>query len=179
MKPLDIFAQKIDAANTMIGRTTAWLALIMVLVQFVVVMMRYVFGVGSIMMQESVIYMHALLFMLGAGYTLLQGGHVRVDIFYREAPLRRKALTDFAGVWIFLVPVCVVIWWYSWRYVANSWSVFEGSKETSGIQGVFVLKTAILVFAGLMVLQGLSLAARSLLILLGAEPEAKPETGLT
>ena len=81
MKPLDIFAQKIDAANSVIGRTTAWLALIMVLVQFVVVMMRYVFGVGSIMMQESVIYMHAFLFMLGAGYTLLQGGHVRVDIF--------------------------------------------------------------------------------------------------
>lgn len=171
MKPLDIFAQKIDAANTMIGRTTAWLALIMVLVQFVVVMMRYVFGVGSIMMQESVIYMHAFLFMLGAGYTLLQGGHVRVDIFYREAPLRRKAFTDLAGVLVFLVPVCVVIWWFSWRYVANSWNVFEGSRETSGIQGVYILKTVILAFAGLMVLQGLSLAARCLLTLLGAKPE--------
>ena len=72
---------------------------------------------------------------------------------------------------VFLLPVCLVIWWFSWRYVANSWSVFEGSRETSGIQGVYILKTVILAFAGLMVLQGLSLAARCLLTLLGAEPE--------
>ena len=170
MNSLENAANRIDRLNNWVGRTTAWLALIMVIVQFSVVVMRYVFGVGSIMMQESVIYMHALLFLIGAGYTLLQGGHVRVDVFYRDATPRKKAMTDLIGVFVFLVPVCFIIWWFSWPYVLNSWAVFEGSRETSGIQGVFVLKTAILAFAALVVLQGISLALRCILTLNGAPP---------
>lgn len=169
MNSLNGIAGKIDAANDWIGRTVAWLAVFMVLVQFSAVVLRYVFGIGSIWMQESVIYMHAFLFMVGAGYTLLQGGHVRVDIFYREAPPKRKALTDLIGVFVFLIPVCVTIWLFSWGYVVRSWEVLEGSKETSGIQGVFLLKSAILVFAALVTLQGISLAARSLLVLAGSK----------
>ena len=162
-------AQRIDALNENIGKAVAWLALLMVIVQFIVVIMRYVFGIGSIFMQESIIYLHATVFMLGAGYTLLHNGHVRVDIFYREASPRRKAVVDIVGVAIFLIPVCALIWWGSWPYVANSWRVFEGSRETSGIQAVFLLKTVILVFVVLVVLQGISLAIRSLLILAGVE----------
>ncbi|MDP6427967.1 MAG: TRAP transporter small permease subunit [Rhodospirillales bacterium] len=142
----------------------------MVIIQFVVVVMRYVFGVGSIMMQESVIYLHAILFMIGAGYTLLYGGHVRVDIFYRDASARGKAILDLIGIAVFLLPVCILIWWFSWRYVGASWAVFEGSKETSGIQAVFLLKSTILAFAALMGLQGISLAIHSILVLIGAEP---------
>ena len=167
-------ARYIDAVNDSIGKGVAWLALAMVLVQFTVVVMRYVFGIGSIFMQESIIYLHATVFMLGAGYTLLHGGHVRVDIFYREASARRKAVVDLLGVAFFLMPVCVLIWWASWPYVANSWRVFEGSREVSGIPAVFLLKTVILVFVALVVMQGISLAIRSLLILLGAE---KPQSG--
>ena len=162
-------AQRIDALNENIGKAVAWLALLMVIVQFIVVIMRYVFGIGSIFMQESIIYLHAIVFMLGAGYTLLHNGHVRVDIFYREASPRRKAVVDILGVAIFLIPVLALIWWGSWPYVANSWRVFEGSRETSGIQAVFLLKTVILVFVVLVVLQGISLAIRSLLILAGVE----------
>ncbi len=162
-------AQRIDALNENIGKAVAWLALLMVIVQFIVVIMRYVFGIGSIFMQESIIYLHATVFMLGAGYTLLHNGHVRVDIFYREASPRRKAVVDLLGVMIFLIPVLALIWWGSWPYVANSWRVFEGSRETSGIQAVFLLKTVILVFVVLVVLQGISLAIRSLLILAGVE----------
>ncbi len=162
-------ARGIDALNENIGKAVAWLALLMVLVQFAVVILRYVFGIGSIFLQESIIYLHAVVFMLGAGYTLLHGGHVRVDIFYREASPRRKALVDLLGVVVFLVPVCALIWWASWPYVANSWRVFEGSRETSGIQAVFLLKTVILVFVALMVLQGISMAINSLLTLAGIE----------
>lgn len=162
-------AQRIDALNENIGKVVAWLALMMVIVQFIVVIMRYVFGIGSIFMQESIIYLHAVVFMVGAGYTLLHNGHVRVDIFYREASPRRKAVVDLVGVVIFLIPVCALIWWASWPYVASSWEVFEGSRETSGIQAVFLLKTVILVFVALVVLQGISLAIRSLLILAGVE----------
>ena len=167
MNPLVSLCRAIDATNEKIGRGVAWVALAMVLIQFLVVVMRYVFGIGSIMMQESVVYMHAILFMVGAGYTLLHGGHVRVDVFYRDASPRKKAMVDLAGGIVFLLPVCSLIVWSSWAYVASSWRVFEGSKETSGIQAVFLLKTVILVFAVLVLLQGVSLILKSFLTLYG------------
>lgn len=179
MQALISFAKAIDALNQRIGSWVAWLALIMVLVQFVVVLMRYVFGMGSIAMQESIIYMHGILFMVGAGYTLLHGGHVRVDIFYREATPKHKAKVDIFGVLAFLLPVCVLLWFYSWPYVVNSWNVYEGSKETSGIQAVFLLKTIVLVFVVLIALQGISLAIHSLGVLLDKEapgPKEEPES---
>ena len=160
----------IDAVNEGIGRLVAWLTLAMVLVQFIVVVQRYVFGVGSILMQESVTYMHALVFMVGAGYTLLHEGHVRVDVIYREASWRFKAWVDMLGALLLLLPVCAVIFIWSWGYVANAWAVLEGSKETSGLPGIYLLKTVILVFAGLVGLQGLSMLLRSALRLLGALP---------
>ena len=91
----------IDVVNEHVGRVASWLALLMVLLQFVVVVMRYIFGWGFIAMQEGVIYLHATLFLVGAGYTLLHGGHVRVDIFYRDARPRRRALIDLLGVILF------------------------------------------------------------------------------
>lgn len=162
-------ARLIDRINDRIGRAVAWLALVMVLVQFVIVVQRYVFGIGSIWMQESMVYMHATLFMLAAGYTLLHNGHVRVDIFYREASPRRKALTDLAGALFFLLPMCAATAWLAWPYVANSWAIFEGSKETSGIHAVFLLKSVILAFAVLVALQGISLAIHAVRVLKGDE----------
>lgn len=167
-------ARAIDWVNTRIGLGVAWLALFMVLVQFALVVMRYVFGIGSIMTQESLIYAHGLLFMVVAGYTLMQGGHVRVDIFYREAPARRKAMVDLFGVCVLLIPVCLLIWAYSLPYVVSAWQVFEGSRETSGIPGIFLLKSAILVFVVLVVLQGIALAFRSVLVLAGLRADAGP-----
>ncbi len=167
MSQLASLARIIDAVNEWVGRTIAWAALAMVLVQFTVVVLRYVFGFGSILMQESVIYLHAILFMIGAGYTLLHEGHVRLDIFYRDTSVRTKALVDLWGSIGLLIPVTVLIWWSSWPYVAGSWKVLEGSKETSGIHAVFLLKTVILVFAALMLVQGISLMAKSILTLKG------------
>lgn len=175
MQALISVAKAIDSLNQHIGRWIAWLALIMVLVQFVVVLMRYVFGMGSIAMQESIVYMHGILFMVGAGYTLLHGGHVRIDIFYREAAPRHKAKVDIFGVLVFLLPVCILIWIYSWPYVANAWAVYEGSKETSGIQAVFLLKTVVLVFCILVALQGISMLIHSLAVLLEKEPPQPSE----
>jgi TRAP-type mannitol/chloroaromatic compound transport system permease small subunit len=169
-------ADLIDYTNDRVGRTVAWLALFMVLVQFALVLMRYVFGIGSIMTQESVTYAHGALFMIGAGYTLLVGGHVRVDVFYREASPRRKAIVDLCGVVFLLIPVCLLIWRYSLPYVLSSWAVLEGSRETSGIQGVYLLKTCILIFVVLMILQGISLAFRSALVLAGVRDNAGPAT---
>ena len=167
---LSLFARAIDRLNETIGVTVAWLALFTVLIEFTVVLMRYVFGVGSVKMQESIVYMHATMFMVAAGYTLLHNGHVRCDIFYAAAPPRRKALIDLIGVFIFLLPMCALIAWAAWPYVAAAWAVREGSQEGSlGIPGVFLLKTIILVFAGLLALQGIALALHSTLRLAGVE----------
>lgn len=172
MKALQLFARAVDALNERIGRSVAWLALLMVLTQFVVVVMRYVFGIGSVIMQESIVYMHATLFLVVAGYTLLCDGHVRCDIFYADAKPKRKALIDLFGVFVFLLPMCALIGWTAWPYVVASWSVYEGSPEGGlGIPAVYLLKSTILVFAVLVALQGLSLAVHSLLRLTEVESQ--------
>ena len=171
MEVIASLARGIDELNERVGRFVAWAALLMVLVQFGVVLLRYVYGLNFIFMQESIVYLHAILFMLGAGYTLLHGGHVRVDIFYASAKPRAKAWIDLIGVVIFLIPVCAIIFTFSYPYVQSSWAVFEGSKETSGIQAVFLLKTVILAFAVLILLQGVALALRSILVIAGRESD--------
>lgn len=166
----------IDRLNEAIGRATAWVALILVLMQFAVVLLRYVFGVGFIFMQESIFYLHSFVFMVGAGYTLLHDGHVRIDIFYRAASARWQAQVNLVGVLVLLLPACAVIWWSSWPYVCQSWKVLEGSSETSGIQALFLLKSLILVFVILIALQGISLALRSALVLAGREEPKNSES---
>jgi TRAP-type mannitol/chloroaromatic compound transport system permease small subunit len=163
-------ARAIDRLNETVGVTVAWLALFLVLVEFTVVLMRYVFGLGSVKMQESIVYMHAIIFMVAGGYTLLHDGHVRCDIFYAAASPRRRAVIDLIGVAVFLLPTCVLIAWAAWPYVAQAWAVREGSPEGSlGIPGVFLLKSVILVFAALVTLQGVALALHSALRLVGFE----------
>jgi len=170
MPILKALADAIDTANDWIGRIVSWVALVMVLAQFVIVVMRYVFGIGSTIMQESIIYMHAVLFMVAAGYTLLYDGHVRVDIFYAEATRRRQAWTNLLGVIVFLLPVCTLVWWVAWPYVSGAWAVLEGSPEgRSGIPAVFLLKSVILVFATVVSVQGISMALKSLLLIAGIE----------
>lgn len=170
MNTLRTLTLAIDTLNDRIGRAAAWLAVAMVILQFVVVVLRYVFSYGSIFMQEGVIYLHAVLFLIGAGYTLLQGGHVRVDILYRGATPRKKAVVDLAGSLLLLLPVCAIIAWATAPYVGQSWIVLEGSKETSGIPAVFLLKSSILAFVALLALQGVSMIFHSLLILSGDRP---------
>ncbi len=157
----------IDAINYAIGRGIMWLAVLLAIIQFSVVILRYVFSIGFIPMQESIWYMSGILFMTGAGFTLLADGHVRVDVIYREAKPRTKAWVDLIGTLVFLLPVCIATLWLSWSYVLNSWRVFEGSTETSGIQGIFLLKTFIWVFAVLVGLQGVALALRAIRFLKG------------
>ncbi len=149
------------------GRLVMWLLLLMALVQFTVVLLRYVFGVNFIFMQESVTYMHGLVFMVAAGYALLTDDHVRVDIFYRGAPPKQKALVDLIGTYLFLFPICLLILWTASPYVARSWLVMEGSADTSGIQGVYLLKSLIVVFAVLLAMAGFVTAHKAVETLTG------------
>ena len=156
------FANRIDRLTTAIGRTVAWLALVVVLLQFALVVARYLFGLGSIWLSEAVIYGHATLFMLAAAWTLKAGGHVRVDIFYAEASPRSKATVDLLGALLLLLPLAAVLVWLSLPYAARSWAILERSQESSGLPLVFLLKTLIPLFALLLALQGVAQAIRAL-----------------
>jgi TRAP-type mannitol/chloroaromatic compound transport system permease small subunit len=164
------FADSIDRFNVAIGRTVSWVCLLVVAAQFAVVMLRYVFGIGSIWLSESVIYAHATLFMLAAAWTLREGGHVRVDVFYADFGPRGRAVVDLCGALLLLLPFMLVLGWFALPYVGRSWAILETSRETSGIPAVFLLKTLIPLFAVLMALQGVSQAIRAWCVLCGGSP---------
>jgi TRAP-type mannitol/chloroaromatic compound transport system permease small subunit len=154
-------ADRIDRLTSGVGRAATWLVLLVVLLQFALVVARYLFGLGSVWLTETVIYAHAALFMLAAAWTLLAGGHVRVDLFYAEASESTKAIVDLIGALTLLLPFMLVLLWLSVPYAARSWAIFEHSQEASGLPIVFVLKTLIPLFALLMALQGVSQAIRA------------------
>ena len=154
-------AKGFDGVVRRIGRLSLYLILAMALVQFGAVILRYLFGLNYIAMQESVTYMHGAVFLLAGGYALLTDDHVRVDIFYRGASPRRKALLDLIGAYCFLIPFCFVALWAAGPYVAAAWAVREGSVEQSGIHGVYLLKTLIPVYLVLLLLAGFVTATRA------------------
>ena len=152
-----------------IGRAAAWLTVFMVFVTVTVVLMRYVFDAGQIWLQETVVWMHAVVFMMGAAHTLRAEQHVRVDIFYRSMPRRRRAWIDLVGVLIFLLPVCLFLAWTSFDFVAQSWSIREASREPGGLPYPFIplLKSVLLLMPITVALQGLSMFLKSLQALRG------------
>ena len=156
--------QIVDRLNEWVGKSVAWLTLVMVLLTFIIVILRYVFDIGWIPMQESVTYMHSLVFMLGAAYTLKHDAHVRVDIIYQRCSIRIRAWIDCLGTLFLLLPVCVFIVWSSWEYVTDSWKILESSGNSGGLPGLFLLKSCIIVMAFLLILQGLALFMRNLLL---------------
>jgi TRAP-type mannitol/chloroaromatic compound transport system permease small subunit len=154
---------KLDSINLAVGMVVRWAAIFMVLIQFAIVLFRYVFGFSSIAVNESVLYLHASLFMLGAGYTLLVDGHVRVDIFYGKSSERRKAAIDMFGHLALLIPSMLVLAYWSWPSVVNSWKILEGPISVGGIPASFLLKSLIPAFCVLLVVQSISCLLASVL----------------
>lgn len=161
----------LDRISEITGRLTAWLTLAMVIVTCIVVVMRYVFDAGLIWLQESVVWMHAFVFMVGAAYTLRHEDHVRVDIFYRSMDARRRALVDAIGVIVFLLPLCGFLAVKAWDFVSVSWALKEASRESGGLPYPFVplLKSVILVMPIAVALQGVSLLLVSVRMLRRSE----------
>ena len=153
----------LDRFSALLGKASSWLTLLMVLVTFAVVVMRYVFDVGFIWLQESVVWMHACVFMMGAAYTLQREQHVRVDIFYRDMSEARRAWVDLLGVIVFLLPLCAFLGWAAFDFVAVSWRLNESSRESGGLPYPLIplLKTILIVMPITLGLQGLSLLLRS------------------
>ncbi len=157
----------LDRFSAAVGKASAWLTLVMVIVTFTVVVMRYVFDAGLIWLQESVVWMHAFVFMVGAAYTLQQEEHVRVDIFYRAMSSRRRAWIDLIGVLVFLLPLCVFLVWKSLSFVELSWQLHEASRESGGMPYPLVplLKSILIVMPVMLGLQAVSMLLHCITVL--------------
>ena len=163
---MDRALRALDGVNRAVGLTVRWLALGVVLLQFGIVVLRYLFGFSFIFLQEGVIYGHAALFMLGAGYAALVDEHVRVDIFYARLAPRRRALVDLLGSAFLLLPSMTVLLVVTWPTVRNSWAILEGPISVGGIPASFLLKSLIPAFCVLLLIHGVSSIIRNALLLL-------------
>lgn len=149
-------AELIGKFTDLVGRAIAWLTAVMALATVAVVLLRYAFDQGAIMLQESVIYLHGVVFMLGIPYALKENAHVRVDLLYSRWSQRAQTVVNLCGHLLFLIPVALFIAVYSWDYVVASWRIREGSPEVGGIPAVFLLKSLLPLMAAMLLLQGLA-----------------------
>jgi TRAP-type mannitol/chloroaromatic compound transport system permease small subunit len=155
----------LDAFSERVGKVCSWFVVLMVLITFTVVVMRYGLNMGSVMLQDVVLYLHGGLFLLGSAFALKRGSHVRVDIFYRDFSEKRKASVDLIGNIVFLQPVCWTILLFSWGYVEFSWRIMEVSPEPDGLPFVYLQKSLLVVLAVFLSLQSLSEIIKSAITL--------------
>ena len=169
---MDFLLRTVEGIVEWTGRLVAWLTLAVVLTVFLVVVLRYTFGLGWAWLQELYVYMHAVAFMLGAAFTLKHGRHVRVDIVYGRARARYRGLVDLLGSLVLILPVFGWVVYASWPFVAISWARLEASHQSGGLPTVFLLKTVIPVACALLMAQGLCMAYRALRRLRGDVDES-------
>ncbi len=164
----------LSAINSWIGNVFSWLSVAAVVVCFTVVVQRYVFSISYLQLQDLYVWLNGALFTSVAGFAMLRNDHVRLDIFYRPARVRTKAIIDLVGSLVFLFPYVYVVIAWAWPFVARSWRVHESSESIGGLPGLFVLKSFIILFAILIGLQGLAWCLRSVLVLAGREDLLPP-----
>ena len=169
MRLLAGYVTAISWLNSMVGRVFSWLALATVLACFWVVVERYVFSTTHLWLQDLYVWLGGAMFMAVGGFALMRDDHVRVDIFYRPAPVRKKAMADLFGVVFFLLPFIYIVFHYSWPAVVRSWGYQEASANYGGMPGLFILKGFIILFCALVGLQGLAMGARAILVLANRE----------
>jgi len=165
----------IDALNDRVGRVVAWTTLLLVLVTFVDVVMRYFFNTSYVFTQEMEWHIFAFIFLMGAGYTLKNEGHVRVEVFYGKLPPKGRAWINLVGVIFFLIPSCFVFIKTSIPFVINSFHVMEGSPDPGGIPFRYLIKSCIPAGYTLILLQGISLGINSLLQVTGLTDDKEKE----
>ena len=175
LRTLQSLVVSIDKWTLRTGHAVAWLLVLMVAIQSLIVILRYGFEIGSIALQESVTYLHAACFMLGIAYTVKINGHVRVDIFYRQFSPQKKAVINLFGAIVFLLPLCLFIFITSFEYVFQAWQFKEHSSDTGGLPIVYVLKTLIPLLATGLLLQSISEIGKSILTLVGYPQYAQAE----
>lgn len=159
--------EAIEFVSEWSGRAVAWLVLAMVLLIAYDVAMRYLFQHGSVALQELEWHLFALLFLLGGAYTLKHDAHVRVDILYHSRWMddRRRAWVDLLGGLFLLTPFCLLVIVTSLPFVGSAYGLGEGSPDAGGLPARWLLKAAIPLGFGLLLLQGVAHMLRSVAVL--------------
>lgn len=161
-------ARAIDSVNDWLGRSVAWLSVLMVMLTCLIVLLRYAFDIGATATQELVMYAHSLAFLGAASWALQRDAHVRVDIFFRRFSSKGQALIDFCGTLLFLLPMCLFLAWNCWDYVSVAWQRQERSADAGGLQWVYVQKSFILLLVASLLLQALSQLIKTAAVIFGA-----------
>lgn len=174
MRALAMLVRAISGLNAIIGHAFSWLSLGIVVICFTVVVQRYVFSTSFVWMQDLYIWLNGAMFTAVAGFALMRGDHVRVDIFYRPARGKTKALVDMFGALFFLLPFCTIVYLYSMPFVERAWSYREASANVGGMPGLFILKSFIIAMVVLLGLQGIAMILRSILVLAGRDELLPP-----
>ena len=146
----------IQKLNTKIGKLVSWCLLLMVVLTCIIVILRYVFNIGFIWMQELVRFLYASVFLICAAFTFSADEHVRVDIIYSRLSIKKKKIVNLFGNILLLLPVCVTILLYSFNYFVNSWIQLEGSLEERGLHLVYIMKSFIWIFAIMLIIEGIN-----------------------
>ena len=154
-----------NTINEWAGRAVSWLTLVLVLLVCYNVVMRRFFDVADAWRGELEWHLFALIFLIGAGYAFKHDRHVRVDLFYAKYSKREKAGTDLIGALVFLIPWCILIIIYAWSYAQGSMAINETSPNPDGLSHRYLIKFAISVGIGLLLLQAISSVAQAVLTL--------------
>jgi TRAP-type mannitol/chloroaromatic compound transport system permease small subunit len=164
-------SQVIDSINEMTGLFAAWLTSFMVITVVYDVIMRYGFKKGNIAVQEMEWHIFAVVFLIGAAYSLKKDAHVRVDILYTKLSSKKKAWIDLMGTFIFLIPFSIMVIYSTSNFIESSWAVREVSPDPGGLPCRYILKAMIPAGFVLLILQGISQAIKNFLVIIGKESE--------
>lgn len=178
MKRIDVLtriASAIEAVVERVGRAVSWLAPLVVLLVFGIVLARYLLEVGSVAASELALWLNACGFMIGAAFALKRDAHVRVDVLRPRFGERGRAAVELLGALLFLLPFAVFLVWTSWHYVGAAWRIDEGSAEPGGLGNIWLLKALMPIGGALLALQGIAVLARAIAALRGSRPSAAPE----
>ncbi len=153
---MNVISKKIDIFNEKIGILTSYLILPVILLTFFTAVTRYALDLSNTSIQELIIYLHALIFTLGAAYTLKNDMHIRIDIFYNKFTKLKKRKVNFYGTMFLLIPTCLLIFMNSLNYVFSSISILESSREAGGLPILYIFKSYILLYSLTLLLQSIS-----------------------
>ena len=148
-------SRAIDRVNDQFGTLANWLVLIACLVSAGNAASRYLFSASSNAWLEVQWYMFAGIVLLGGPYTLKVNEHVRVDLFYGVASERTRIWIDIIGTVLFLLPICVILVYFTWPWFVDSWRINEGSSNAGGLLR-WPVKLILPVGFALMAAQGVS-----------------------
>jgi TRAP-type mannitol/chloroaromatic compound transport system permease small subunit len=166
---LEGFVRGVEGLNKSVGIVVSWMTLGTVLVCFATVYTRYALNTNFTWLQDLYLWQHAAVIVLGAAYTVVIGGFVRVDIFYSRWSPRRRAVSDLVQTLIFMIPFLLVCGWAFWGMFASSWRADESSPNPGGLTDYWILKGTLLAMVVLLLLQALAIMARCILVLRGHE----------